>query len=324
MEKVLIIGYGSIGRRHSIVLREIGFEVAFLRSGKSTLVDHDRNNLGSNIFSNLQKAIERFRPKYAIDCSPSSLHLGNIFKLYNYGINILIEKPLIIDETNISDMKNLKSILQKEDFYIGIGFQYRFHPLINKLKNFYESLDDQNIICGSVVWTEYLPYWHKWENYKDSYAAKKELGGGCLLTLCHTFDYLNYIFKSGKYKNTFSIEGRLEIPVNQTITSHFISKKINDINLYIDFDSKINRHKINLEGKDWSIFTDLNKGYLKMHSSSDKNVEINLGKNNRNDQFRDMHLEFNNWINGNGIFRSTLKDHLNLAIYLSNENKKIN
>ena len=54
------------------------------------------------------------------------------------------------------------------------------------------------------------------------------------------------------------------------------------------------------------------------------NGEINLGIINRNDQFRDMHLEFNNWINGKGIFRSTLKDHLKLAINLSNENKKIN
>ncbi len=322
MEKVLIIGYGSIGRRHAIVLRKLGFDVAFFRSGKSTLIKNDKNSLGLNVYFNLDEAVEKFKPKYAVDCSPSSLHLKNIFKLYSYRINTLIEKPLIINDPNSVDLINLRKILDKKDYFVGIGFQYRFHPLINKLKNIYENLKDKNIIIGNVTWTEYLPDWHTWENYKDSYSARRELGGGCLLTLCHPFDYLHYIFNEASFKKTIPIEGRLEIKVNQTIKSYFSSNKIKDLNLYLDFDSKIKRHTINIEGKDWSIFSNLNNGYLHMKSSNAESININLGTIDRNDQFRDMHLEYYNWINGQGDFRSKLKDHLELAIYLSKENKK--
>ena len=59
-----------------------------------------------------------------------------------------------------------------------------------------------------------------------------------------------------------------------------------------------------------------------MKSSNAESININLGTIDRNDQFRDMHLEYYNWINGQGDFRSKLKDHLELAIYLSKENKK--
>jgi predicted dehydrogenase len=45
-----------------------------------------------------------------------------------------------------------------------------------------------------VHWGDYMPAWHSWEDYTVSYAARKDLGGGALLTLSHTFDYLHWIF----------------------------------------------------------------------------------------------------------------------------------
>ena len=69
--KVLIIGYGSIGRRHASVLKDLGIEVAILRSGKSTLIQ-DGDNVDFDTYWDLEEAVNKFSPDYAVDCSPSS------------------------------------------------------------------------------------------------------------------------------------------------------------------------------------------------------------------------------------------------------------
>ena len=45
----------------------------------------------------------------------------------------------------------------------------------------------------------YLPFHHKYENYKISYASRKDLGGGVLLCFSHEFDYANFLFGKPKY-----------------------------------------------------------------------------------------------------------------------------
>ena len=43
-------------------------------------------------------------------------------------------------------------------------------------------------------WGEYLPGWHPWEDYRGSYSARTDLGGGVVLTLSHPLDYLRWFF----------------------------------------------------------------------------------------------------------------------------------
>ena len=43
-------------------------------------------------------------------------------------------------------------------------------------------------------WGEYLPNWHPWEDYRESYAARDDLGGGVVRTLSHPLDYMRWLF----------------------------------------------------------------------------------------------------------------------------------
>ena len=49
----------------------------------------------------------------------------------------------------------------------------RFHPLILKLKNMIDNKKIKNIFYVNSVWGEYLPNWHRYENYETSYASQK-------------------------------------------------------------------------------------------------------------------------------------------------------
>jgi predicted dehydrogenase len=64
---------------------------------------------------------------------------------------------------------------------------------------------------------EYLPKWHPYEDYRESYAAKAALGGGVILTQIHEFDYLYSLF--GLPSRIFGIGGHwshLEVDVEDT------------------------------------------------------------------------------------------------------------
>jgi predicted dehydrogenase len=65
-------------------------------------------------------------------------------------------------------------------------------------------------------WGEFLPDWHPWEDFRDSYAARVDLGGGVLLTLCHPLDYLFWIFGEVEATCGFSAN-KLDLNVDSVI-----------------------------------------------------------------------------------------------------------
>jgi len=322
-DKVLILGYGSIGRRHAKVLKELKKKIAFVRSGKSTISNKDDLSQYS-IFYNLEEALDEFKPLYVVDCTPSIFHMKNLIRIYEKKINALIEKPLIIDIESEKERKLIDKISNDTEVKYGISYQYRFHPIINKIKEILENLDDNKIFYGNVIWTEYLPNWHPWEDFKKSYASNKNLYGGSFLTMCHPFDYLKYILgNETNFKLLELLKGRLNINVDQscriTCSSEIL---INNLDIYLDFDSRINRHTINLEGKDWSIFANLFENKIKLTTKNNEQTFFKDSNISRNSLFKAMHKEFQEWLLEDKHFRSKLKNNIDLINFMSYSIKK--
>ena len=112
-------------------------------------------------------------------------------------------------------------------------------------------------------WGEYLPDWHPWENYKKTYAARKDLGGGVLLTLCHPFDYLSYLF--GKVESVLCEKinnDKLKIDVEDTadVLLNFKSGIIG--NVHLDYIQRPPEHYIRIIGKNGIIHLNFLKSKL--------------------------------------------------------------
>ena len=75
-----------------------------------------------------------------------------------------------------------------------MGFQYRFHPGLRKAKELLDAGIIGRAVSFRAEWGEYLPNWHPWEDYRKSYSARGDLGGGVLLTLSHPLDYVRWLF----------------------------------------------------------------------------------------------------------------------------------
>lgn len=185
--KALIVGAGSIGKRHEQNLKTLGVhDIIFLHHG-----------IGKNQaphFWSLRQAL-KVKPDIAIIANPSSLHIPIALALARAGVHLLIEKPL---SHNLNNIKKLMVEVKKHKLVAMVGYNFRFHPQVKKIKELLAIKAIGKISMARIVVGQYLPDWHPGEDYRKSYAGRKALGGGPLLTLSHEIDYANWWFGQPK------------------------------------------------------------------------------------------------------------------------------
>jgi predicted dehydrogenase len=160
------------------------------------------NQKNIKIVHNLKDALNE-KPDFAVITNETRYHIPITLKLAKFGLDLFIEKPL---SDSMKDIKKLKKIICERKLITQIGCNLRFYPPIKKIKVLIEKQIVGKPISVQVETGSYLPDWHPWEDYRKGYAAKKELGGGILLTAIHEIDYLYWIF--GKITSVSSITGK--------------------------------------------------------------------------------------------------------------------
>lgn len=185
----MIAGLGSIGRRHLKNLLALGQEdIILYRTHQGSLDDAELNKFP--VESDFLKALKH-RPDAVIVSNPTALHMEVAIPTAEAGCALFIEKPLA---HNLDDLYQLEKILQEKQNIVFSAFQLRFNPGLRKIHHILENAELGKPLTFECYWGEYLPGWHPWEDYRKSFAARKDLGGGVVLTVCHPFDYLRWMF----------------------------------------------------------------------------------------------------------------------------------
>ena len=200
MIKVLIVGYGSIGRRHLenfLQLKNVKLIVYTKRTDLDSL-----KKQGIKISNSLTECLKE-NPDIGVITNETSLHIPITIKLAQNGLDLFIEKPL---SNSLKDVKKLRAIVKKKKLITQMGCHLRFHPCIKKIKSLIEQKKIGKILSAQVQSCSYLPDYHRWEDYRRSYAARKELGGGVILTQIHEIDYMYWFFQ--EVENVISMSGK--------------------------------------------------------------------------------------------------------------------
>jgi len=211
IKRILIVGLGSIGKRHLRFARDKmpDADIRVLRHKTSKELPKYSNG----IFSSTEDAI-LFAPQIAVIANPASHHISIAKKLAEIGVHLLIEKPL---SNNLDGVNELIEICQKQNICLLTGYNLRYLP---SLKRFRDLLSEG--VIGSVLSVhcevgQYLPSWRSDGKYHQGVSANRELGGGVLLELSHELDYLRWIFGEVEWvKATLSHQSNLEIDVEDT------------------------------------------------------------------------------------------------------------
>lgn len=269
---VLIIGYGSIGKRHESVLMKIRKNINIDFVTKQCL-----NN--KKTFRKLSDVKEINKYDYFIISSETNKHYEQLVYLENNVFNKIFfcEKPLF--ET--------KKEFQIKNNKLFVGYVLRFNPLLKKLK---EELSNEKIINAIVTCGQYLPMWRPDKNYKDSYSAKKSQGGGVLLDLSHEIDYCQWLF--GKLVDIKSFQLKIsDLEIDSDDLTTLIAKTNNDIiiTLSIDYINKITNRKILVNTVNNSFELDFIQKKLKKIDKDGNETVMSSNDLERNDMFKSMH-----------------------------------
>jgi len=183
---VLIVSYGSIGKRHARILSEnfknlrIGI---FRNSSCKDLEDFE-------CFNKIEDAI-LFNPKLVIICSPASFHKEMVLKFSPLNADFLIEKPL---SDSIKNAKEILSSISQNSSKYHVGYNLRFSESLLAFRNLIREKVAGEIYSISCSVGQNLEDWRDAVDYRYSVSAKRNLGGGVLRELSHEIDYLGWLF----------------------------------------------------------------------------------------------------------------------------------
>jgi predicted dehydrogenase len=246
--KALFIGTGGVGQRHMRNLKTLKGDSAELlayRVRRLPIVLTDQlsveegadleQKLKLRVFTDLNEALA-VRPDVAFICNPTSLHMPVALAAARAGCHLFIEKPVSHSYDQIDE---LIEIVERQKLTATVAYQLRFHPLVKRMSELIADKAIGRVVSVHAEVGEYLPGWHPYEDYRQSYAARAGLGGGVVLTQIHEFDYLYALF--GVPRRVFAIGGRLtRLEVDVEDTASILMESIVDgravpIHVYQDY-----------------------------------------------------------------------------------------
>lgn len=201
---VLVAGTGSIGRRHIDSLRQLapGARFVFLRR-HATEDDYSRK-LGARVVATLQAALAE-KPAIAVVAVPSAHHAELIEPLLDAGIPMYIEKPVVTSAAQLAAVARAAAAHPQAITLCGCNL--RFLPSLQAVRDLISQGAIGRVVRASLQTGQWLPDWRPAADYRRSYSASRELGGGVVLDLVHELDAVRWIL--GEFDSVVAVGGQM-------------------------------------------------------------------------------------------------------------------
>jgi predicted dehydrogenase len=275
--RILIAGLGAIGQRHARNLRVVyGRDLELLAFRRRRLrhvvteslqADESRNveaELSLTVFENFDEALAA-RPDAVFVCTPSSQHLEIAQRAAAADCHLFIEKPL---SHTLHGVETLRETVRSKGLIALVGCQWRYHPCVRWLRDLLQAGTLGQLARVEIDYAEYLPDWHPYEDYRASYAARAELGGGVVLTQIHDYDLAWWLF--GPVRAVSASGGHLsalEIDVEDTVRAR-LEGGAAPVCVCQNFASRPPRRVIRVAGEGGSVTVDLLAGRITADAQS--------------------------------------------------------
>ena len=257
--KFLIAGLGSVGRRHLRNLKALGeTDILLYRTHRATLPDDELAGLSEE--TDLRRALDH-KPDAVIVANPTALHLEVAIPAAEAGCHLLLEKPL---SASLEGIDRLQAALLRGGGTAAGGFQFRFHPGLLRIRALLAEGAIGTPVSARAAWGEYLPAWHPWEDYRKTYAARPDLGGGVVLTLCHPLDYLHWLFGAVQAVSAFAGSRGLGLEVVDTGEIGLLFQSGMIASVHVDYVRRPPQHTLEIVGTEGTLAWDNADGTLRL------------------------------------------------------------
>ena len=198
--KFLFLGLGSIGRRHLMNLHGMGHRDFYAYRQNSELEPFE-TEFGVKRVSSYEAGLTE-RPDVVFVTNPTIFHVRDATKAIAAGAHVFVEKPL---GASLDGIPELTELAEKQRRTVFVGYHMRFHPVLSEIRSRILMGAIGEAVSAHIAVGQHLADWHPGEDFRKSYAAREDLGGGAILTLSHELDYAGWLF--GRVHSVFAVGG---------------------------------------------------------------------------------------------------------------------
>ena len=265
--RVLVIGCGSIGKRHIGNLLKLEAGEVLTCDVRAERRAEAAERYGIETFSTLSEALAR-GPHAVVVAVPPSLHVPVAIEAAERGCHLFIEKPLAAGMERIGE---LIDIVKRRGLVTLVGCNMRFHPGLVRVKELLDGGAVGAVLSARAAFGQYLPDWHPYEDYRAGYSARRDLGGGIILDAIHEIDYLRWL--AGEMQSVACFAGRLsslEIETEDTaaLLLRFANGAIGEI--HVDYVQRAYSRSAEIIGEQGTIRWDYTAHAVRCYSAVDR------------------------------------------------------
>lgn len=238
MKRFAMIGAaGYIAPRHMKAIKELGGTLVAAYDTSDSVGIIDSISPASEFFTEFERFShyiyqlqrdEATKVDYIAICSPNYLHLPHIVLAMKMGCDVICEKPLVLSE---ADLDEIKIVEQETDKRLYNILQLRLHDSVKALKAKIEEelAADPNKQYDCQI--QYITSRGKW--YQESWKGDLRKSGGVATNIgVHFFDLLYHLFGKAienqkDFQGASSSKGHLKFK-NATV-NWFLSVDSNDL-----------------------------------------------------------------------------------------------
>lgn len=267
--KAVVVGLGSIGRRHIKNLKTIdpGIHVVVLRRPSAEKDMGDTRGLVDEVFFDPVDAL-RWGPDAVFITNPAPFHMETALSFAKNGVHLFVEKPLSVC---VEDIDPVLRECGRKNLILMVGYVLRFLEPFQCIRKAIDEGKIGRILSVHASVGRHLPDWRPGSDYRKNVSARKELGGGAVFELSHEIDYLRWMVGEVREVSAFIAKvSDLDIDVEDIaeINLRFDNKAIGHIHLDM-VDRAMNR-SCRVVGTEGTLVWDLNDSHrVRMYSGKD-------------------------------------------------------
>lgn len=309
----LVVGFGSIGRRHARVLGEIGLEDVRVCEPSAELLTRAHTEFGiRRRFETLEDGLAS-RPDTVFICTPTAIHVEQAVRSLRGGAHVFTEKPLSISPEGVAELEAAARDFGK---MVMVGHCFRFHDGLRKAKAWLDGGRIGRLISVRAVMGEYIP--DVMPNYRGMYISK--CNGA--YELMHDID-LALWYAGRPPVSVFGIDGTfgdtgMESPDLVEMLIRFEDRCV--ANVHLDFFQRVRHRQTELLGTEGTIFVefaDWNTCHLSLYEASVGDWNMERLWTDRDDMFREEDRAFLRAVAAGMPVPVTIEDGL-LAVQVMN------
>jgi predicted dehydrogenase len=262
--RILVIGGGSIGRRHLMNLKSMDVGELLLVEPDAARRGEVADEAGVDSFGTLAEGLDR-KPDMVVIATPSSMHVEQAIAAARCGCHLFIEKPLC---ANTDGLDELAEIVAERSLTTLVGCNMRFHPGPAKVKQLIDGgaigrLQYMRLHTGS-----YLPGWRPWQDYRKSYSANRSMGGGVLLDCIHEIDLTRWY--AGEFASVYCDAGTIgSLEIDTEDYAAMVFRHTNGVRseTHLDYISRTYERGCSVHGDEGTITWDFTAAQVRWYSA---------------------------------------------------------